>query len=281
MENVFKLGAKADKKTSSILFVCGLFFFLFIWFLITSVLNLITPMILPSPQSVFFSFFELKDNFQLFANCKYSILLNLKGYLEAVCISIPLGFLIGWNDYTKALLSNYVNSARFLPLTALTGLFIAYFGLGLSMKIHFLSFGIIIYLVPVIVQRIDEIEKVHLQTIYTLNANSWQKLRHVYFPSVLSRISDDIRVLVAISWTYIIVAELINKEGGIGAMIFNSGKQGRMDWVYCLLICIIIIGILQDFLFKLADKFIFPYKYDKNLRQTILKLIINPKPKKV
>ena len=146
------------------------------------------------------------------------------------------------------------------------------------MKVHFLAFGIIIYLLPLIVQRIDQIEKVHLQTAWTIGANSWETFRYVYFPSIVSKISDDMRVMVAISWTYIIVAELINKEGGVGALIFTATKQSHVDWVFAILIIIIVIGALQDLLFKFLDYLLFPYKYEssqtKSRRINFMKYIV-------
>src|SRR5690606_19557799 len=136
-----------------------------------------------------------------------------------------------------------IDVLRYIPLTALTGLFILWFGIYTEMKVHFLAFGIILYLLPVMIQRIDEVDDVYLKTVHTLGASDWQILRTVYFPSVLSRLSDDIRVLTAISWTYIIVAESINStEGGLGALIYNVGQiRVRMDKVFALLIIIMAI----------------------------------------
>jgi hypothetical protein len=98
--------------------------------------------------------------------------------------------------------------------------------------------------------------------VHTLGATDWQALRTVYFPSVLSRLSDDIRVLTAISWTYIIFAEGVGSQGGIGDLIWKAGlRQGRVDKVFALLIVIIIIGILQDKAFVWLDREFFPHKY--------------------
>ena len=77
----------------------------------------------------------------------------------------------------------------------------------------------------------------------------------------MHKLSDDIRVLVAISWTYIIVAEMVNKSGGIGALVFASARQSRMDKVFAVLLVIILIGFVQDRLFKLADRMLFPSKH--------------------
>ena len=115
-----------------------------------------------------------------------------------------------------------------------------------------------------VVQRVREVEEVYVQTAYTLGASKWQQIRTVFIPAVLSRVSDDVRVLVAISWTYIIVAELVNaNSGGIGALAFKSARQSSIDKVFALLLVIIIIGFIQDKLFLLLDRILFPYKSNK------------------
>jgi len=88
----------------------------------------------------------------------------------------------------RALVSKYFDAFRFLPLPAVTGVFVALFGLGVGLKIHFLSFGILLYLIPVIVQRIDEIETIHKQTITTLGATKWQTIRKIVLPNSMNGI---------------------------------------------------------------------------------------------
>lgn len=223
--------------------------------------SLISRAILPSPISVLASFKELHFEDMLVRNTLYSIKLNLLGYIEAIVISILLGFIIGLIPFFKSLLNRYIEAIRFLPLTAVTGLFIAWFGIETNMKVQFLAFGIIVYLLPVVVYRISQIDNIYLQTAYTMGASNWQMVRKVYWPFVTSRIFDDIRVLTAISWTYIIVAELVNKTGGVGALIYTAARQSRLDKVFAILIVIIIIGVLQDRLFVWLDKVLFPYKH--------------------
>jgi NitT/TauT family transport system permease protein len=261
--NLFKMGAELDAKTSTIVTIIGAIIIILLWYLITT-FGGISNTIFPRPQDVFTSFGELQVKYGLGHNTLYSVKLNFFGYLEAIAISVPLGFIIGLFPLCRGLLSKWVDAIRFIPLTAVTGLFIGWFGIELGMKVHFLAFGILIYLLPIIVQRIDQVDKVYLQTAWTLGANNWNTFRHVYFPAVISKISDDIRVMVAISWTYIIVAELINKEGGVGALIFTATKQSRVDMVFAILIIIIAIGYVQDLLFKYLDFLLFPYKYESS-----------------
>mgnify|MGYP001562324564 CR=1 FL=1 len=260
MKNLFELRGKINDKLNLGIQLGGLFLIILIWHLLC-VTSTVLPSTLPSPISVISSFSELHTKDFLIFNTLYSIKLNFMGYAEAILISIPLGFLIGLFPFFKSLFNKYVDAIRFIPLTAVTGLFIAWFGIETNMKVQFLAFGIFVYLLPVVVQRIQEVEEIYCQTAFTLGASNWQIIKSVFFPSVMSKVFDDIRVLVAISWTYIIVAEMVNKSGGIGAMIFTAARQSRLDKVFAILLVIVIIGFVQDKVFSLLDKKLFPYKY--------------------
>lgn len=251
---------KTFLKNSLFLSLVGLIGILAIWSILTFT-GWVGKSILPDPMSVLISYKELHFNDLLVRNTLFSIKLNIFGYAEAIAISLLLGFIIGLFPVVKGIMNRYVDAIRFIPLTAVTGLFIAWFGIETNMKVQFLSFGIIVYLLPVVVQRITEVDLIYLQTSYTLGATKWQTFKTVYWPHVTSKIFDDIRVLTAISWTYIIVAELVNKTGGVGALIFTAARQSRLDKVFAVLFVIVIIGILQDKLFKWLDQKLFPYKH--------------------
>jgi len=222
--------------------------------------NKVYPL-LPSPTKVIKAFPDLHKNDDVIGNTIHSIKLNFYGYLLAILISIPIGFLLGLIPLFRGLFSQIINSYRFIPLTAVTGIFIMWLGLGNEMKVSFLAFGIIVYLIPVVVQRIDEVQNVYINTVFTLGATSWQTIRTVYMPYVFSKIIDDIRVLTAISWTYITIAEMLNKGGGIGELIWTAKRQSRIDKAFAILIIIVLIGILQDRLFVMIDKVLFPHKH--------------------
>ncbi|MGB1205801.1 MAG: ABC transporter permease [Chitinophagales bacterium] len=281
LASLFKLRGPLTSQQRLWLEIGGFLFLLFIWFVLTVGENpLVRPAILPTPFAVLLAYPELYYDNKLIFNVCRSIGLNLAGYTEAMLIALPVGFLIGLIPLFRGSFHRSVDAFRFVPLTAVTGLFIIWFGLGTGMKVHFLAFGILIYLLPVIVQRIDEVNDVYLKTVYTLGANKWQTIKTVYAPSVFSRLSDDVRVLTAISWTYIIVAESLGNQGGIGAAIWRVGeRQGRVDKVFALLIIIIIIGFLQDKLFIYLDKKFFAFKYqgdkDKQDNGSVKKAILN------
>jgi NitT/TauT family transport system permease protein len=231
-----------------------------LWTLVTS-LGLINSHVLPSPLSTLCTFGEMYEKEHLVDNTLFSLKINFAGYIESILFALPLGFLLGCFKTTNKLFSQPVDSLRFVPITALGGIFIALSGLTIWTKIHFLAFGIMVYLIPVVVQRVNEVSDTHIKMMHTLGASPLQIFQHAQWKYVISRLSDDIRILVGISWTYVIVAELKNVQGGLGYFIWLGDRQSNASWVYATLILIVTIGVIQDALFRWIDKLLFPFKY--------------------
>ena len=263
MDWMFELRGRLSKEQSVVLGIVGVTLFLLIWVLMTMGVDpIVKKQILPSPLSVVSSYKDMLVENDLIVNIAKSIGLNLSGYVLALLFTIPIGFLVGLYPVLRGLFQRYVEAIRFVPLTATLGLFIVWFGIGVSMKSTFMAFGIFIFLLPVVIQRIDEVKSVYLKTVYTLGATDWQTIRTVYIPSVMSRLWDDIRIMTAISWTYIVFIEANGSEGGLGDLIIRGAKRrGRIDKVFALLILIILIGVFQDKIFGYMDRKLFPHKY--------------------
>lgn len=265
MENVirplFELRGELPKKTIIISQIAGAIIFFGVWTLITE-LKMIPAGILPSPLKILFSFGELHYQDALVRNAAYSFQLNALGLAEAILVALPLGFIIGLFPVFKNSLEPVLTSTRFIPLSGVVSLFVAWFGIATNMKVQFLAFSIFLFLLPVVVQRIQEVENIYDQTVRTLGAGRWQRIRYVFIPSATASVFNDIRVLAALSWTYIIIAELVNTTGGgIGALSYIAARQSRTDKVFAILITIMIIGFIQDKILVWLDKQIFPHKY--------------------
>ena len=253
MEALFAIRGALSKRVSTTLEVVGILFLISLWQLICST-GIVSSQLLPSPISVLSAFPDLHFKDALVRNLGYSMYLNGIGFAEAIAVCLPIGFLIGLFPVFNKMFSKSIDSTRFLPLTALTGVFIAWFGIEDTMKIQFLALGVIVYLLPTVVQRVREVPEVYQQTAFTLGGSKWQMFTTVFFPHVIRKLVNDIRVLIAISWTYIIVAEMSNNTGGIGALCYISARQGRIDKVFALLFVIILVGFIQDKIFEAIDK---------------------------
>jgi len=229
--------------------------------------------LIPPPHKVFAAFPGLVSppdgsiNKSLVSHAAVSVWRNLQGYFWAVFFSLLIGIPIAISPIAKAMFSRQIDTLRFVPLTALTPIFLIIFRPEASeaMKVSFLAFGILVYLLPVVMQRLWETEDVYLKTAYTLGASDWQLVKSVYVPAVLSKLIDDIRVLTAISWTYIIIAEVYYRTDGLGSLSYILGRQGNIAGVFAVLITIVIIGYLQDQLFAYMNRRLFPHRDVKSV----------------
>lgn len=265
MRSLFELRGRLPDRTQSLLALAGTVALLIFWQAASG--TLIPASILPSPTRVLAAFPDLHFRDALVYNSLYSVKLNAMGLAEAVALALPIGLVIGLIPLFRALTERYITAARFLPLTALIGVFIAWFGIEMNMKVQFLAFAVFIYLLPVVIQTVDGMEEVLVQTARTLGASAWQTVRMIFIPGVVSRVFDDIRVLAALSWTYIVVAEMVNASGGgVGALTYVAARQSRIDKVFGILLVIVLIGFAQDRLMLLLDGILFPYKHVKKAR---------------
>jgi NitT/TauT family transport system permease protein len=257
---LFEIRSDPNPKINNILQISGIASILVLWQTLC-LTGWIGPRILPSPLAIIKTLPVLHFEDALVRNLGYSCILNGIGYLEAIAVCLPLGFIIGMFPIFHGMFNKPVNSIRAIPLTAVTGLFMEWFGIGDLMKVQFLSAGIIVYLLPIAVQRTREAPVLYQQTAFTLGASKWQMFRKVFYPHVRSQIVLDIQVLCAISWTYIIIAEMLNNTGGIGVMLYSSARQGKIDKTFALLFIIVLVIFIQDKIFLLIDRTLNPHKY--------------------
>lgn len=262
---LFKFGGTATKKEELVTGIVGAIILLFLWWLVTAA-GIVSPKILPNPIDMLASIGPLFTESDLIPNIGYTIGLNLLGYLYALLIAIPLGFCIGIYPWLRCFFQKIIEAMRFIPMPVTTGLFIAAFGLSFNMKSWFLAVCILIYILPAVAEAVINLQNplnakdnVYLQTAKTIGMNNWQMFRYVYWPYVMQHIYGNIRSLTAISYSYVTIAESLNKVGGVGAMISVFSRQSRIPEVYALLFTIIIIGVIQDFIMKKLEPKFFPY----------------------
>ncbi len=272
MKELFMMGGKLDYgKFTPIISATGILIILLVWFLESS-MGIIPTKIFPEPLAVLGAFKTLFSDYSLLANAWFSIKMNLLAYLWAIGISLPLGLLIAIYPFPNLCIGKYINAIRFLPLPATTALFISAGGLTYTTKLMFLVVALVIFILPEVCNRVNTLQNrngsdfIYLETIKTLGASSWQKFRWVYWPYVTSGVSGSIRSLAALSWSYVTISELIYKDGdinGIGALISTSFRQAHIPEAWAGLFLIIIIGVIQDFLFKKIEEVLFPYLYNR------------------
>ena len=71
-------------------------------------------------------------------------------------------------------------------------------------------------------------------------------------------------ILLAVSWTYLVIAEIVASSTGIGAMMMRAKRFLHTDSIMAGIVVIGILGLMFDFLFKTAHRRLFPYIVEGN-----------------
>lgn len=247
--------------------IIPLFAILVIWYYFTSgptpESRIISPAILPSPTEVIKSFGQLWFERELALNAAYSIKRVFWGFIVSSLIALPLGVLMGSFTKINAMFNPISIIGGYLPIPALVPLTLSWFGIGEFQKTMFLAIATFVYLLPLIVKCVDEVDDVYVNTAYTLGASKWQVLTKVLLSISFQKIYDSLRLAFGVGWTYIILAEMIDANKGLGYLILTSQRRGPREHIYLVLLVIILIAFIFDKLWVKGGKLLFPYREQK------------------
>ena len=241
---MFKIRQPVGRKTKLFLTIAVALLMIAIWSAF-SYTGMITQLILPTPDSVVKAFIVLFER-ELLVHFFWSFARISAGFILAIVVALPIGILMGSYPLVKHAIQPFSEPLRYLPIAALIPLFLVWFGLGELMKILFLFVGIVVYLLPLVVEAVEDVENVYLETAYTLKAKRWQTIRHVLIPGASPLIFEAIRVMNGIGWTYVILAEIINAPYGLGHLIIIAQKRSHTDQIFAGIVIILIIGFVSD-----------------------------------
>jgi NitT/TauT family transport system permease protein len=247
------------QRKARVLALAGLLSFLAVW-CVLSYTGLVPTVILPSPTEVIRAFPVLHFEEALVRSAGWSLYRVGMGFVLSALVAIPLGLLMGTFPAVKHFLSPLVDPLRFLPISALVPLFLVWFGIEETMKIMLLFVGTFVYLLPLVVEAVENVDDVYLQTATTLGASRWQLVRHVLVPGSLPAIGEALRVMNGIGWTYVILAEIVNARLGLGHIITVAGKRSHVDQIFAGVLVILFIGVVTDGMIRVANKQLFAWK---------------------
>jgi NitT/TauT family transport system permease protein len=216
--------------------------------------------ILPAPTDVLRAFPTLHFEEALVRSAGFSLYRVGMGFLISAAVAIPLGLLMGTFPRVKHFLAPLIDPLRFLPISALVPLFLVWFGIEETMKIMLLFVGTFVYLLPLVVEAVENVDDVYLQTAVTLGASRGQLVRHVLIPGSLPAIGEALRVMNGIGWTYVILAEIVNARYGLGHLITVAGRRAHVDQIFAGVLVILFIGVVTDWIIRMINQQLFAWK---------------------
>lgn len=223
--------------------------------------RIISPTILPSPVEVARSFRSLWFDRALTRNMLVSFTRVLAGFVVGVAVAFPLGVLMGAFTKIKATFTPLSVLGAYMPIPALVPLTLSLFGTGEEQKVAFLALAFVIYLLPLVVAAVDEVDSVYLKTAYTLGASRRQVVSKVLLAISFPDIYQSLRLGFGIGWSYILLVEMVDIGRGLGGIIIMSQRRGPREHIYLVLLVIVALAFITDKLWSIGGRLLFPYRF--------------------
>ncbi len=219
----------------------------------------VNTLFMPPPHRVLATLYIMLTERGFLTDIGISVYRILVSFALACAVAIPLGILMGSFKSVDAFVNPFVSAWRYLPAPAFIPLLLMWFGAGEGSKLALLFIGVIFFLITLIMDHTRAVRAELIETAMTLGANRWQILSTIVLPAVAPKIVISMRQMLAVSWTYLVIAEIVASTTGIGAVMMRGQRFLKVDEIMAGILVIGIVGLIFDFLFRLAHQLLFPY----------------------
>jgi NitT/TauT family transport system permease protein len=237
-----------------------LFFVLFFaaWAFVT-LAGFVSKTFLADPVTMLTDGWTLITQFGFLADIGITIWRVVGGFVLAALVAVPVGIAMGAYKPIEAFFEPFVSFARYLPASAFVPLLILWAGIGELQKLLVIFIGSVFQVTLMVAVAVAATRRDLVEAALTLGAKPRGVVRRVLIPSAAPAIAEILRLVLGWAWTYVIVAELIGSSSGIGHMIIDSQTLLATGQMIFGIIVIGVIGLVSDFLFKAANRALFPW----------------------
>lgn len=242
-------------KLSRILPVGGVLTLIAVWALITE-LEIVQSAFLPTPIETAKAFIGLFTDGSFARDGWASIRRVLLAVSLASLVGIPIGVLMGSFGGLESFFKWIIFPLRTAPITAFIPVFMLFFGIEEEMKVWFLFFGTVVYIIPLTFDAIRAVPPEYIDSAVDYGFTPFGTMWHFLIPAAWPRIFNAIKVCTGIAWTYLVAAEIVNVTTGLGAVVQHAQRFQNTPKVFAGILLILIIGNATDFLLGvIRDRF--------------------------
>ncbi|WP_085315943.1 ABC transporter permease [Derxia lacustris] len=237
----------------------GLVVPLFGWWLLAAS-EIMDPHFMPGPFSVVERGWEwLNDD--LAADAWISIYRVTGGWLASAVIAMPLAVFIGSYRPVQAMFEPLTDFIRYMPAAAFIPLVMIWVGIDEGSKIAIIFIGTFFQMVLMMAEDVRRVPMQQIEAAQTMGATRLELLTEVIIPSAKPALLDTLRVTMGWAWTYLVVAELVAANSGLGYSIMKAQRYLQTDKIFAGIIVIGLIGLAMDQTFRALHRRAFPWLY--------------------
>ncbi len=217
----------------------------------------------PAPSKVFrLAFEQLSDPFYdrgpndkgIGTQLAYSLGRVMAGYVAALLVAIPFGFIIGMSPLMMRALNPFIQLLK--PISPLAWMPLALFIIKDSVaSAVFVIF--ICSLWPTLINTafgVSTVNRDFINVAKTLELGAWRRAFTVILPAAAPTILTGMRISIGIAWLVIVAAEMLVGGTGIGYYVWNEWNNLDLAAVIFSILMIGVVGMLLDWIFARVSK---------------------------
>lgn len=220
--------------------VVSMIVFIGVWWLLTSGLEVIRPLLFPSPGAVVEAAVRLAD---VLPEHTFATLVRvLSGLALGAAGGVLVGLAMSGNRYVRGLLDPQIESLRPVPPIAAIPFFILWFGLAEYGKILLIALAVFMVMVVATTEAVANVPPIFVRAAKTLGASAWGTYRTVIVPAIVPSLVGGLRIAAAAAFAVDIAAEFMGAQEGLGYLVMNARRTLQTD---VILLSIMVIGLLS------------------------------------
>ena len=181
------------------------------------------------------------------------------GLAIATAIAFVCGIAVGMIPYLRRMFVPFIAAFSMVPPLAILPILFIIVGIGETAKVTLIVIGTTPYMIRDLIMRVEDMPQAQSIKAQTLGASTWQIALRVVVPQMLPRLIDALRLSLGPAWIYLISAEAIAAQDGLGYRIFLVRRYFAMDVIIPYVMWITLLAFIFDVFLRLVQHFAFPW----------------------
>ena len=119
-------------------------------------------------------------------------------------------------------------------------------------------------MVLMVAEDVRRVPMAQIEAAQTMGASRCEVIEKVIIPSAKPALLDTLRITMGWAWTYLVVAELVAANSGLGYAIIKAQRFLQTDRIFAGIILIGAIGLAMDQCFRWVHRAAFPWLHARD-----------------
>ncbi len=209
---------------------------------------------LPPPLDVIAAGQELQSIGLLVPNVLASVQRVAIGWSAGAAAAIVIGLAVGFSRPVEGLLGPTLNAFRAVPSLAWVPLFVLWLGIGDAPKLTLIALGAFFPVYTNLVSGVRQIDRRLIEVGRAYGLRGWGLTREILLPAAFPSLATGLRLGLAQAWLFLVAAELIGANRGLGFLLVDGQNSGRADIILLSIVLLALLGKGTDFLLARGER---------------------------